>query len=209
MHRATRLAAALLAFLAVQTIQCGSDDTDPADGAGRCGGAVPAILYPDEQAGDDAGPVASDEALERVWDRRCRAERIAGAAAITSPAQGSTVSRAEFSLAWEQTIAAAPARSPAPAAKGPALPRLSFGIREAAAHLPPVTGWVYLVEVRQVDRPSIWVFTTRHEWRPDPVARAGLGTGPVTVQITSAYLRNNVVEEGPWLGEERSFEVVE
>ena len=210
MHAATRLAAAFLAFLAVQTIHCGDDSDDPDDGE-RCGGAVQTILYPDETSSDgSSGPIASDEALERVWDRRCRAESLPGAASLTSPAAGATVSRADLALRWDQTIAAAPVRAPAaPAAPAFELPGISFGIREAAAHLPPVTGWVYLIELRQGEGESIWVFTTRHEWRPDPVTRAMIADGPVEVRITSAYLRNNVVEEGPWLGEPRSFEVVE
>lgn len=199
-----KLSVLALAVLAVQLVRCG-DDTGGGESASHCEGALPtSVVY--------AG-AASDEAIERVWDRRCDAEAIDGAATLVSPAEGEAVPATRApTLRWEQALAAAPVRTQTrQGGTGPSFPTISFGVQPAWAHLPPVTGWVYLVELRPASGgESAWLFTDQLSWTPDAVMWGRLlGAGTLTVRITSAYLNQNVVDEGPWLGQERSFRIGE
>lgn len=193
----------LAAVIAVQFVQCGGGNEGEVS---RCEGDFPAdrIVYADD--------VASDEAAPRVWDKLCEATPRAGAADLVSPASGAVVPRSELELVWDQTLARAPAAGgPARAvASAPAqLPLPWLGVQRAAAHLPPVTGWVYLVELRPPAGASLWIFTVERSWRPDLVRQAEMPLGTWTVRITSAWLDRNVVVEGPWQGAEHTFELVE
>ena len=187
-----------ICLVAAFFVRCGEDDGET---AGLCGDArLPPVIY---------DGVASDEAIERVWDKRCLAKEHAGAAALASPEEGSAVPAGKAPMMrWAQEIAAAPqpARPGERRDGGFVLPSLSFGIEEARAHLPPVTGWVYLIEMIPSSGETVWLFTSLESWRPDPVSWRRLsGAETITVRITSAYLNQNVVEDGPWLGPERSF----
>ncbi|WP_373048676.1 hypothetical protein [Vulgatibacter sp.] len=197
----TRISLVACSLLAVQLVRCGGSDATENQGL-RCEGALPAVVYD----GD-----ASDEAIERVWDKRCTAEAVAGAATLSEPAAGAVVgSSVPATLRWEQAIAALPGGATRLQAPAGVMPQLAFGLPLAWAHLPPVTGWVYLVEMKLADGSSLWLFTTERSWQPDPIAwRRLVGSGEVSVEITSTYLNQNVIEEGPWLGERRTFSIGE
>ena len=188
-----------LVVLAVQLVRCGAADEGS---AGACEGGLPASVVYDG--------AASDEAIERVWDRLCDARTLADAASLTSPAEGAVVSSTSApTLRWAQQLSLAPARAlPRQRTSGFSLPSISFGVQPAWAHLPPVTGWVYLLELRPASGDSLWVFTDQLQWTPDPVSWRRIASGgEITVRITSAYLNQNVVEEGPWQGEARAFRI--
>lgn len=203
-----RSLAVLAAFLSVHLVHCGGGGEEDVS---TCGGKVPqdcdgshiqgCVIYGDS--------IASDEAIVRVWDRICRASALEGAAAFVSPAGGAQVALGELELVWEQTLALAPPSGDVPARpRGTPGPIVTFGLAEAWAHLPPVTGWTYLIELRPEEGDSLWIYTVESRWKPDAVVRSHLAPGTWTASITSAYLNRNVVEEGPWLGGSITFELV-
>lgn len=201
MRFAGKFSVVALCLVAVQLVRCGGGSDD---GQGK-------VVLPDRIVYDGK---ASDEAIERVWDKRSEWQTIPGAPILVSPAAGELVpADTAPSLRWEQELALlppAPAAQPERRAAGLQLPHVSFGVQPAWAHLPPVFGWVYLVELRPASGETLWLFTDQLRWRPDPVSWQHLvAGGEITVRITSAYLNANVVEEGPWLGEERTFRIGE
>lgn len=196
----------LLVALALSTglflLHC--DDGPSSPGAGGAGGevALPEVIYDGR---------ASDEALARVWDRLATAEPDAAKApTMIVPANGATVPAAPPSdLAWELAIASA---LPAPAAAPPAsraFPRLALGPAVAHAHLPPVTGFVYLAEITPHGGSVIRLFTTNLRWTPDATTWAAIvAGGGASIRIWDTYLNENVVEEGPYvMPEAASFTV--
>jgi hypothetical protein len=193
----------VLAFcvLAVQLVRCGGE---PDEGVGN-------VVLPERIVYDGK---ASDEAIERVWDKRDEWQAVAGAPVLVSPSGGAVVPAGEApTLRWEQELTLAPpAPREAPLHRGNRqFPQpISIGVQPAWAHLPPVFGWVYLVELRPASGETLWLFSDQLRWSPDPVSWQHLVKGgEITVRITSAYLNANVVEEGPWLGEERTFRIGE
>ncbi|WP_169788720.1 hypothetical protein [Vulgatibacter incomptus] len=202
MKSGTRWGAAAAAAIAATFIQCGSEKGSPE--TGRCEGAVPdRVVYPDERR-------ASDEALERVWVDRCDASTDpAQAYVLISPADAATVPADQpVELRWGRALASAapagigrPARLDAPAFGWPSI---SFGIPKAAAHIPPITGWVYLVELRPAaGGDPLYVFTADESWLPDEAEWAELrAMGSIDVTIWTAYLDKNVIydaKDGPFV----------
>jgi hypothetical protein len=187
-RRSPHWTATVVIALAAYFFQCGHDDGP--DG-------LPPVIYQG---------TASDEALERFWDKLPGAtESLASAAMITSPANG-----AELSVDPPPTITwQIPASSNGPDPRLRGFAKLAsvedpawFGLAIARAHLPPVTGHVFLLELRtsaeEVD--PLRVFTTELFW---PIAADAWATlkatkRPVTVRLWNAYLNQNVVEEGPY-----------
>ena len=156
---------------------------------------------------------ASDEALERVWDKVPEAEG-SFEVQLSYPDDGQEIPAGPAPLfTWENTSASLPGgvprRVPLPAG-GELAPRAtppttfevpSLGFAEALAHLPPVTGWVYLVEFRasSTETDPLRVFTTETSWEPGVAewSRLGSAAGAITVTLWSAYLNQNVIETGP------------
>lgn len=163
------------------------------------------------------GGDTSDEAWMAVVDAYDRAEiGTADAVTITSPAPATVVPATgpAPSFAWTSPLAAAPilprALALAPisgASEGSwwldALDALGgFFVGRAHAHLPPVTGDVYYVELRISGREcAVRAFTTEQSWTPDAqdwaTLKANVGV-PIELVITSAYLSENRVTEGPF-----------
>jgi hypothetical protein len=72
----------------------------------------------------------------------------------------------------------------------------------AEAHLPPYTGDIYLVQVTVPGRECpVQVLTSELSWQIDEASwaiMAGAGGQALSVQITSAYLQENRLKEGPY-----------
>jgi hypothetical protein len=163
----------------------------------RCGGEeepnVPEAVY---------GGKASDEALERVLDKLGAAEVSAAmSAVITSPAGNGTVSSTVSpAIAWNLPSAAEWSPEGVPAEERTA--SWTWGPGVAWAHLPPVTGHVFLLEFRGQGSQEVLVrlFTTDMSWRVDDTSWGKLKAKgmPIEIKMYNAYLNRNVVEEGPY-----------
>lgn len=191
----------LLACLAVNLVHC--DDGDEGPGPGTCNDPFPAAasIHYDEASG------ASDEALERLWDKLCVADTSAALApAIVAPADGAVLPvDTPFEIRWESGIATLAPVAPAGAPSQARPLRLSFGPPAAHAHMPAVTGVVYLIELRPSSGGSLWAFVKRERedrkaWTPDGAFWEKIVAleGPIELHITGAHLRENVVDEGPY-----------
>jgi hypothetical protein len=186
------LSAALLAIGAF-FLQCSGED-EPVD--------LPEVVYD----GD-----ASDEALERVWPKIASAELSdTRAARITAPMNNQEISSSSPpTFSWALATSERPA-SPSLGGGGAKLAQgvLYFGSAIAEAHLPPVTGEVYLVELdlssHGSTREPLRLFTTKLDWTPDAASWDLLksAAGAIRIKIYNAYLNKNVLEEGPFTREE-------
>lgn len=200
-----RGAGILVAMIAVNLVRCDGNDGEP-DSRGLCSDPFPseASISYDEASG------ASDEALERLWDKLCLADTSAALApSIIFPGDGAVLSADEpFEIAWESGIASVvPAPVPAGTSQGRSLPSfgISLGLSVAHAHLPPVTGVVHLIELRPSSGESLWAFVKRERedrkaWTPDAAFWEKIKAleGPIELYVSSAHLRENVVDEGPY-----------
>ncbi len=213
-----RTIAVLGVAAAASFLQCGEGESRSDSGCDEGPFPHSSTIYPDERR-------ASDEALDRVWSDRCRATVEAGRSyALASPAHDEVVSPDEpVEFRWERaalaaSIVPAGADAIAPAASSPmrALAAwgsgstsssgrglLYLGIATASAHMPPVTGEVYLVEFRPLGAgPPLYVFTADESWIPDAEAWETLrAMGKVDVMIWTAYLEDNVIfaGDGPFI----------
>lgn len=171
-----RLAIFTLVILAVQLVRCGDDLPDH-------GAELPEVIY-------DGG--ASDEALEVVWPKLASAP-VAAELQLTAP-QGTIPAGPPPAFAWSAHASLVPE----PRVPGSAWP-LPFGPAVAQAHLPPVTGTVVLLEIQGAT--MVRVFTDRSSWTPaqaDWDRITGGAAREITVRLYSAYLNENVLEEGPF-----------
>ncbi len=200
----TRVLGATVFAIAAFFVQCGGEEPSTTE--------LPPVVY---------GGSASDEALERVWPKIATAEVSASSGAkMTSPAPGTAVPKdSPQAITWMIGVARREAPGVLPYAStaghdrlvatgAPALPNrdpminLYFGSALAEAHLPPVTGDVFLIELRTAanEENPLRVFTTDDSWFPDPMSwdRLKAAGGPITVKIYNAYVNKNVIEEGPY-----------
>lgn len=180
----TRVVVVLVAVLALQLVRCGDEHEPPAD--------LPDVVYEG---------TASDEALEAVWPRLGEAEADDDFR-LLAPEEDVPASPSP-EIRWSGEEASLP--------PGPALERwpLPLGPRVAAAHLPPVTGMVYLVELEGAG--TVRVFTDRTSFTPgesDWARLHGGGARTVEVRLYRAYLVQNAVTEGPFRGADGSFRVL-
>jgi hypothetical protein len=85
---------------------------------------------------------------------------------------------------------------------GDAPPLISWSSPLAKPHLPPVTGDVYLVEIGVPGRECpVNVLTTDESWQLDAASWAAVTAGgahDATVTVTSAYLVEGRITEGPF-----------
>ena len=179
-----------LALLSFGLWHCGDDDPS------EC---------PEPAYGGDA----TDEAWRTMVDGDDRA--IVGdehAPALTEPAEAAEVSAAGTSLriVWASPIARARRvpRGPRRAVPAPAWPAGLGSLLEgtAWAHLPPVTGDIYWLRLTVPGRVCpLEAVTTQLEWVVSGDAwqdvRAAVGQ-TVTIDLTSAYLNENRITEGPY-----------
>ncbi|WP_426755657.1 hypothetical protein [Myxococcus sp. Y35] len=188
--------AALL--LALGTACDGGDDAPPDDACGE-------PLYAGE---------ATDEAWRTFVDAKSRPDDSSQAVTLVSPAPGQTYSAADAPPTWRWTSPLAsrlPSREPVtpadvPPSRTPARGMLAWLgnllLPSAEAHLPPVTGDFYWVQVTVPGRQCpVELLTSNMEWQLDAatwdVLRAAADQD-LRVQVTSAYLVQNRLREGPY-----------
>lgn len=171
------------AVLLTQAIQCSSGDESD----------LPDAIYEGR---------ASDEAYERLLDKLPAAQVSAmSAIVITSPANGSQLPSAPPpTLAWNLPTATLDEPRTGPRRFRDTPSWLAF--RSAEAHLPPLTGNVFYLEIRSSSREedTIRVLTTETSWAIDDASWRKLRErkAPVTIKAYNAYLNRNIVEEGPF-----------
>ncbi|HWV37922.1 MAG TPA: hypothetical protein VN033_05540 [Vulgatibacter sp.] len=184
MSRRIPLVAASLA--AAFFLQCDGGGDEP-EGPLLCEGSIPTgVVYPDENR-------ASDEALERVWESRCRASNAKGFV-LSSPEDGAVVpAAAPVEIRWEPLVTQS------------AFLGLRFGIARAHAHLPPITGDVHLVELAPAGGGTpLYVFTADTWWTPGDEEWSRLvAMGEIRVTVWSAHLEKGVIldeaADGPFV----------
>jgi len=195
----------LLVFGALGGIACDHDHED-AEFTDECG-------EPQYAGG------ATDEAWKAILDAYDDAAvGSASAVTITAPLAAAKIpaSGAAPTFAWTSPLAAGPVAPRALALVPPpshgfttswvtdALDAIGgFFVGSARAHLPPITGDVYYVELKVAGRdcPVARALTTGESWVPDDAVWAALKTivgVPIEVVITSVYLSENRVTEGPY-----------
>lgn len=188
----TSCAAALLALAPA----CGDDTSDT-----ECGEP----LY---------GGDATDEAWRTLVDAKDRAAAGSQAVTLESPAVGQSYSSIDAPPTWRWTSPLAsllPGPGPVPASPG-ARPRDTgrsvlawlgnLVLPSAEAHLPPFTGDIYWVQVTVPSRRCpVELLTSNLEWQLDAATwdiLRGAVDQDLTVQVTSAYLLQNKLREGPY-----------
>ena len=165
---------------------------------------------------------ATDEAWRAVLDGQARAApNDPKAATVQVPAEGDRfpTDGAPPTLTWTSPLQVAGAvgapltrvpghRRPAPS---PFDVVTGFLLPAAHAHLAPLTGDVYFVQFDIPGRPCPWgVLTTNLEYPLDAETWAQLQTAkgqPITMRVTSAYLTDNRITEGPFIAAPRTFTV--
>ena len=176
--------AILAAFAAAFLLHCSADEGSP--GTSSCDEAVPAgVVYPDEHR-------ASDEALERVWEARCRASRAKGWV-LAAPEDGAAVpAAAPVEIRWEAATSTT------------SFLGLRFGVERALAHVPPITGDVHLIELAPAGGGApLYVFTADTSWTPGDAEWSRLvAMKEIAVTIWSAHLEKGVIldpSDGPFV----------
>jgi hypothetical protein len=186
----TSLSAALLALAP------GCDNEDPAPECGE-------PLY---------GGDATDEAWRTLVDAKDQQANSSQAVTLTSPTQGQTYSTTDAppTFQWTSPLASF---VPGPGPEGaPARPRESgrsllawlgnLVLPSAEAHLPPFTGDIYWVQVTVPGRACpVEMLTSHLEWPLDAATwdtLRGAVDQDLSIQVTSAYLVQNRLREGPY-----------
>lgn len=152
---------------------------------------------------------ASDEAYLVLTDAEPRVMvDNAMAPVLSSPTEGQALPAATVpTFSWTAGfVAVDPRRLPGRQQPGraPALPAAPapWGESAAHAHLPPITGAIFLLTFKQSEGSAapIVVLTTESGFTPTAEVWTkikALGSA-VTLEMTGAYLRSNVIEEGPF-----------
>ena len=151
---------------------------------------------------------ASDEAYLVVTDAEPRVMiNDAMAPVLSSPTEGQALPAAAVpTFTWTAGFVAVdphrlPRRQPWRAPALPAAPA-PWGESAALAHLPPVTGAIFLLTFKPAEGSAtpVVVLTTESGFTPTAEVWTkikALGSA-VTLEMTGAYLRANVIEEGPF-----------
>jgi hypothetical protein len=168
----------------------------------------------DDEDGGCPEPVYDGDASDEAWRTMVDGDDLAevgdaNAPVLTTPAEDADVSAVDdgLTISWDSAIA----RVQPPADRGmsppPAAPGWFDDVRElfegtAWAHLPPVTGDIYWVRIRVPGRECVVEgLTTELSWEVTGAAwdavRAATGQS-VTIDVTSAYLTENRITEGPY-----------
>lgn len=175
----------IVAFLAASFLHCDAGDDGPKAELADCEGALPpSVVYPGDHP-------ASEDALVRVWEARCRATTRNGHV-LVAPQEGATVpAETPVTLSWEKA-----------SVQGGIL-GLRVGVSRALAH-GSITGEVYLVELAPAGGgEALYVFTEERTWTPGAQDWARLvSMGEVRVTIWNAHLEKNVIldpSDGPFV----------
>jgi hypothetical protein len=156
---------------------------------------------------------ATDEAWHGLVDAMKRAPDSSGAVDLLSPTEGQVYTGADAAPHWEWTSPLASlergssegmlALQARPRPKRSVLAWVGeLLVPTAHAHLPPYTGDLYLVEVSVPGRTCpVKVLTSELAWQLDTESWGTLreaAGNTLSVQVTSAYLMQNRVTEGPY-----------
>ncbi len=162
------------------------------------------------------GGQASDEAWLTMVDAEKRVTvDDAKAATMLEPAEGQVYASSAPApkLRWSSPLSASSAPifpASGPVRRGASI--TSFFIGEAWAHLPPVNGPVHVLEISLPNAQCpVRLFTTETSWQlPDDVwgtLKSAAGQS-LSIETTSAYMRDNRITEGPYRGSaKRTFRV--
>jgi hypothetical protein len=180
-----------------------------------------ALLLLGSACGKDEGPEcgeplyggsATDEAWMTMVDAQKKAADSSKAVTVTAPAEGEVhpANTPPPRISWTSPLSASLERN-TPGRLALASPRSSRGplawigellIPTAHAHLPPFTGDIYLVQVTVPGRECpVQVLTSELSWQIDEASWATMAEAKaqaLSVQITSAYLQDNRLKEGPY-----------
>lgn len=188
------LGSACASALLLLTAACGKSEETP-----KCGEP----LY---------GGSATDEAWMTMVDAQSKPMNSSRAVAVTAPAEGATIAAdaPPPQITWTSPLRASLERD-TPSRLARASRRTSRGplawlgellVPTAEAHLPPFTGDIYLVELTVPGRECpISVLTSELSWQMDAASWnevAGANGQNLSLQITSAYLQENRLTEGPY-----------
>jgi hypothetical protein len=172
----------------------------------------------DSDAPECAEPLYAGNATDDAWlvlvDAKKKPLDSSRAVTLLAPSEGEVYPAGAPPPAWEWTspLRASLQRPGQGALAREAAPRPSRSfstwlgellLPTAHAHLPPYTGELYWVEISAPDSkcPVAQVLTSKLSWQFDANTWAGLGKHAdkdLTVQVTSAYLVQNRVTEGPY-----------
>lgn len=177
------------------TITC-TQTSDTSSGGGSSSGqaAAPEPIY----AGD-----TTDEAWLEMWDQQRNAtDSTTQAATLVTPAENQTLS-AQNPPTFEWTSPLAMRGAPSATHRHAMLaPRASWSwVSTAWAHGDPVTGAVHWLRFTLPGGNQVHVFTTELAWTPtvaqwQPFAAAG--NADIRLEVTSAYMNQNRVAQGPF-----------
>ncbi|ATB51090.1 hypothetical protein [Corallococcus macrosporus] len=170
----------------------------------------------DEPTPDVCGePLYSGDATDEAWrtfvDARSRATDSSQAVTLESPAPGQTYAPDAAPPTWRWTSPLAsrvPSQAPGRHDRPREAPRTLLAwlgnllLPSAQAHLPPVTGDFHWVQVTVPGRQCpVELLTSDMHWQLDAATwgtlRAAAGQD-LRVQVTSAYLVQNRLREGPY-----------
>lgn len=173
-------------LLALSCAACGDDDPE------GCGEPV-------------YGGAASDESWRTMIDGDDRVQvGAADAPVLTAPAEDAEVSASSgaLTISWDSPIALGVPRRASPPAPDWLDDLRGLVEGTAWAHLPPVTGDIYWIRITVPGREcTVEGLTTEETWEVDDDAFAALAEASgqtVTIDVTSAYLTENRITEGPF-----------
>lgn len=159
------------------------------------------------------GGNATDEAWMTMVDAQKRAVSAERAVALASPAPGERYAADAPPPRWTWTspLRASLVRPASDSRLALAHPRVKRSplawlgellLPTAEAHLPPYTGDIYWVRVTVPGRACpVEVLTSELEWQLDAATWSTLGEArdqDLSIEVTSAYLVNNQLTEGPF-----------
>ncbi|ADO68565.1 hypothetical protein [Stigmatella aurantiaca] len=160
------------------------------------------------------GGSATDEAWMTMVDAAKKQKNSSQAVTLDTPSEGQSFAAdaAPPRFSWTPPISSR--TSAAPSRYALAHPRRSPGplawlgellLPTAEAHLPPYTGYIYLVQVTVPGRQCpLEVLTSELSWQVDAESWKTMGTAAgkdLSMQVMSAYLLENRLTEGPYLQE--------
>ena len=167
------------------------------------------------------GGSATDEAWMTMVDAQKKGADASKAVTVMAPAEGEVhpANTPPPRISWTSPLRASLERH-TPGRLALASPRPSRGplawlgellVPTAHAHLPPFTGDIYLVQVTVAGRECpVQVLTSELSWQIDEdswAIMAGAKDQALSIQITSAYLQDNRLKEGPYqLAQPRTFQ---
>ncbi|HSP81891.1 MAG TPA: hypothetical protein VLQ93_25445 [Myxococcaceae bacterium] len=160
------------------------------------------------------GGDATDEAWRAMVDVKGRPADSSRAVTLLAPSEGTRypADAAPPIVEWSSPLSASlqrPERG-TPSLEAPPRPERTWAswlgellLPSAHAHLPPYTGDLYWVEISAPGSacPVAQVLTSELVWRVEPLtwnALAEHAGKTLTLQVTSAYLAQNRVTEGPY-----------